>query len=94
MAKNSRGRAAKKTNAKNAAKANQRKLQKRAQTESMTATLDKGLGLVYSVGAFLQNRKSTVSIFHPKVERTEQAQHAPNNPPQVGGDIEELLRRL
>jgi len=94
MAKNSRRRAAKKTIAKNAVKANQRKLQKRAQTENVAAMLDKGLGLLYPVGAFLQNPKRVDSIFYKKVKQTEQAQRASNNPPQVGGDVEELLRRL
>lgn len=58
MTKNSRRRDTKKTAAKDAVKAGQRKLQKRAQTEISTAILDKDLGLVYSVGAFQQPHKS------------------------------------
>jgi hypothetical protein len=62
MAKNSHRRAAKKTAAKKAIKANQLKLQKRAQTENATAMLDKGLGLVYSVSVSVQfDTKSAVS---------------------------------
>ena len=60
MTKNSRRRGAKKTAAKKAAKTDQLKLQKRAQTENVTATLNKGLGLVYSVGVFLRSDKSMV----------------------------------
>lgn len=61
MTKNSRRRVAKKATAKNAVKSNQLKLQKRAQTENVTAMLDKELGLVYSVGVFLQSDKHAVS---------------------------------
>ena len=61
MTKNSRRRATKKTAAKNAGKANRLKLQNRARTESAVVALDEGLGLVYSVGEFLQSDKSTVS---------------------------------
>lgn len=61
MTKNSRRKAAQKTAAKNAGKTSQRKLQKKAQTKNTTAELDKGLGLVYSVGVFLQSDKGVVA---------------------------------
>lgn len=61
MTKNSRRRAAKKPVAKNAMKANQLKLQKKAQTENATTMLDKALGLAYSVGVFLQSDNSVIS---------------------------------
>ena len=61
MTKNSRRKATKKTAAKKAVKANQVKLQKRAQTENVIATLDKGIELVYSVGVFPQSDKRVLS---------------------------------
>jgi len=94
MTKNSRGRATKKTVAKSAVKANQLKLQKRAQTQNATAMLDKELGLVYSVSVFLQSEKSGLKLFFTKVKQAKQAQHVSKNPAQVGGNVEELLRRL
>ena len=69
MTKNSRRKAAKKAVAKNAVKANQLKLQKRAQTENVTAVLDKGLGLVYSVGVLLQSENGVVSDFLQRSRR-------------------------
>ena len=69
MTKNSRQKAKKKTVAKNAVKANQRKLQKRAQTDNVTAKLDKDLGLVYSVGVFLQSEKSDLKVFSSRSSR-------------------------
>lgn len=50
MTKNTRQHAAKKTVAKKAGKADRLKLRKRAQTEDVTARLDKDLELVCSVG--------------------------------------------
>ena len=94
MAKNSQRRAAKKTAAKKAVKANQLKLQKRAQTENATAMLDKGLGLVYSVSVSVQFDAKSGLRNITKAKQAQQAQQISNGPLQMGGDIEELLRCL
>ena len=52
MTKSARRGVAKKTAGKNAVKANQLKLQKRAQAENIVAMLDEGLGLIYTVCIF------------------------------------------
>jgi cobalamin biosynthesis protein CbiD len=78
MTKNSRRRTAKKTVAKNAVKANQLKLQKRAQTENVTVMLDKGLGLVYSVGVSIPSGEDAVSEILQRSSRHNRYQTIPS----------------